>query len=318
MNEEKPDETFAAEVEAATLELPPPAGTAPGDAEAIKQMPEGLVMASPPLRPTSGRPNCPTCASPRADLSAGCPDGWHMMPQADRLIGDEGVVVHEYEPAPADPDAALDARIKAAIDVAVTDGHELRAFTLGYRTCFEVLYGGVSEASDGDIERLYRQKIEDGMRQAALREEVGDVQAWAAQQDQLDPAVSTDVRSPALDELAEVPPAPWDTVAEPSPLADMQEVMGGEVHIPMDSEGVRRWLAGESETLEGLDVEKFLREQQAEIDRLNQASLRDTLAVQNWAAACDYFNGLLAGTRWGDGTEPLLTRVQGFIAALRA
>ena len=226
-------------------------------------------------------------------------------PESSPTPADDTVPAQEMpavDETPPNPD--LTDTIRAAVDAAVVDGHELTAFIAGYRTCFEILYGGISEASDADIERLYRQKAEEAVRAAALQKETGDVQGWVAEQDKLDPA-ATGVR--------DVPAELWDTVAEPTAIADMREVMGGDIQIPANSETV----LGDA-PLEELDVEKTLREQALEIERLNQASLRDTAAVQNWAAASDWFNDLLAGTEWADGPEPLLTRVQRFIAVLRA
>ncbi len=276
MNQEEPvlDETtsFAEQVEAATLDIP---------------------AAAPPVLLDEAQPMNPDMARHLADRLL------EQKQQPDRLIGDLGEVKHVYEVPLTEAGQALTDKIQERVTALIRDGLELAAFKEGWEACLSQITDAVDDLrSPIFIEGFYRERCEAILKAQAIRDEVGDVKAWA--ETESGPDASTAVRE---DE-------PWSKVAEPfDPLADMQELMPGGVQVPADS-------LTQLAPLEEMDVEKVLREQALEIARLTQSSLRDSDAVQRWAEAADFFNTVMAGTEWADRPEPLITRIQGFTASL--
>lgn len=66
-----------------------------------------------------------------------------------------------------------------------------------------------------------------------------------------------------------------------------------------------------------LETEKTIRELQGDVTRLEQESIRDSDAVQNWSQVADYFNTVMANDGVEAGNEPLVVRVANYVEELR-
>ena len=279
MTPEKQNEgSFAEQVEAELLN-----DTAPGLSDEAKETLAGYLeergMPVPDGLVGGAPKTCPTCDSPAPGLTDACFDPWHELASP---------IVHITD----DPDAEYDASMNS---IKAVPGWEIYRDAVG--NVADLMQVMVDDLKDEDsVVMMFSRQLQ--VREAQQR--VEKLQGWADRAD-----VAPGEYVPLNDSGHDFVASQSGTVENPLGQLDTPVAPAtSDTDIPDE--------LTEGELLV-LQTEKTIRELQGDVERLEQSSLRDHDAVQQWSAVTDFFNEQMAGTPYADMTYPLLDRVKLYV-----
>jgi hypothetical protein len=233
-------------------------------------------------------------------------EGGYAYPPEFHFEPEDDTAIHSTDPDIADDYDASMLRIKSHPD--------FDSYRAGFKMCFALFMSAVKQLDDDDYIALMFDRVQTpeeltpeqqamsdhakGMLEFAEQEGWPDVQPATEQPVQV--AVADD-GSPVVREYN--PDAPTELEQR------MQALHGDQPMVSAASDT-------EPKPIEEMDVEKVLRELQADNERLQMASIRDTLAVQMWAHMADYFNNQLHGEPEDELNIPLNDKIEAYIDRL--
>lgn len=195
------------------------------------------------------------------------------------------------------------------------------AYKAGYLKAVMEIMAKISEvARDDDMIAIHFNDLHtDALEQERVHKMVGDVQHFVDAVEELPEGsdvqlerVPTDAEAVAGRILEQVP-----TDAE---MAAAVPVAGQQDFTASDDELIHAGIARDTQiagnSLEQLEVEKVLREQATEIERLTQQVQRDDEAVALWSHMADYFNRKLAGQPEASMNIALFQRIKAYVQRL--
>lgn len=249
--------------------------------------------------------SCPTCGSPKPEKHPAvqfegevqvCGDRWHTTTA-------EGRKMLEQAASPVVEVQGIDPNNFAVIRQ--IPGFEL--FKDAYRLAFDsnrqlleamqdILVG--LPPDDDQLAILFREAL----ARKSEQNRVDETREWANQQGDIIPNQVEQVEM----EAGTYTPGSDQPMVAPASLEQLQD-------LPADPKPASRDTDPETYDEDAAHTDKIIRELQDDVTRLEQASMRDDLAVQNWADVADFFNQKLAASPYADSNEPLVDRIKAYV-----
>lgn len=230
------------------------------------------------------------------------------LPPGDRQILDDLQAEVDADPAPEGVPMAeqLEMQMRDLDTIKLIPGYQLfkDAIRGVYANMIEVLAEKLHgiEIDDNDIAMMFKQQLE----AKATRNHIDATREWADQQGAIRPVTGW---VPLNDSGYDFVKSESGTLDDPLGQLDVPVApASSDTDIPDDlTEG----------ELMVLQTEKTIRELQADVERLEQESIRNSDAVLHWSEVSDMFNTFMAEDGVEATSDPLTVRIAAYVSDLR-